>query len=147
MKLFPSTALRPVRSYSLWVLLLASACAPAPEQKQPSPAIGAEQAVMDRHDSLMVQTGQLFLLKERILRAKPPGAGRYLQGLQAADNAMMGWMHQYKAPDSTVAEAQRLAYFQQQQQILDAVEKQQRGIIDSVAALLQQYPAPAASAK
>ena len=96
---------------------------------------------MARHDSLMAQTGQLFELKAKITQAKVANAAPYLRGLQAADNAMMSWMHQYQAPDSTMPEAQRLAYFQQQQQILSAVDKQQRGAIDSATALLKQQPA------
>ncbi|GAA4349042.1 hypothetical protein GCM10023185_05430 [Hymenobacter saemangeumensis] len=120
---------------------LLTACSAPVESEKKSPALAAERAVMDRHDSLMVQTGQLFELKEKVKQARPAHAGRYLRGLQAADNAMMNWMHQYRAPDSTMSEAQRLAYFQKQQEILDAVEKQQQGIIDSVHALLQQQSA------
>lgn len=131
MKLYLTYALLP----ALVALTLLGACA-GPESAQQT-----EEAVMVRHDSLMVQTGQLFELKKKVLAANPAEAGPYLRGLQAADNAMMGWMHQYRVPDSTLAEPQRLAYFKQQQQLLAAVGRQQRGIIDSVSALLQQHPA------
>jgi hypothetical protein len=121
-----------------------NACSPAAEQEQQSPVAAAEEAVMVRHDSLMAQMDQVMMFKEKLKAARTPAADPYLHGLLAADNAMMTWMHAYQTPDTTVAEAQRLAYFQQQQQILENVEKQQRASLDSAAAFVKQLPAPAA---
>jgi hypothetical protein len=121
-------------------------CNTAPEQEQQAPVAVAEEAVMAQHDSLMAQTSQLYELKAKLVATKSPAIGPYLRGLQAADNVMMAWMHQYQAPDSTQAVDQRLAYFQQQQQILEAVDKQQRGTIDSATAFLKQQPAAAPAA-
>ena len=104
-------------------------------------------ALMARHDSLMSQMDQLFALKAHISATHAPTAGPYLRGLAAADNAMMGWMHQYHAPDSTAAPAARLAYFEQQQQVLAGVRRQYRATMDSAALFIQQHPAakPASS--
>ncbi len=118
-----------------------AACSPATKPDSPADAArAAESQLMDRHDSVMAQAGRLFELREKIAAAKPANAAPYLRGLQAADGAMMAWMHAYHAPDSTAPAPQRLAYFQQQQQKLAAVEKHMHGTIDSAAALLKQAP-------
>ncbi|MDB5233414.1 MAG: hypothetical protein JWR44_407 [Hymenobacter sp.] len=126
------------------VVALLAACTspnkPIAEQAQPSPASAAEMNLMATHDSLMVQEDQLFSLKARIQAANTPAAVPYLRGLAAADAAMMGWMHQYKAPDTTAAPATRLAYFQQQQQVLAGVSRQFRATMDSAAMFISQHP-------
>ena len=119
---------------------------PIAEQGQPSPASAAEIAVMARHDSLMTKMDQLYLLKAEINAAHSPVAGPYLRGLAAADAAMMDWMHQYRAPDSTAAPTARLAYFRQQQQILSGVSRQFRATIDSATLFTRQLPAAKAPA-
>ena len=130
--------------------LLAGACSspnkPSAETGPPTPAAAAEIAVMARHDSLMAQMDQLYALKAKINAARSPAAGPYLRGLAAADAAMMDWMHQYRAPDTTAAPATRLAYFQQQQQVLAGVRQQFRATIDSASLFIGQHPAPATPA-
>ncbi len=118
---------------SLFFLALA-ACQPSPEQQARTARAAAENELMDRHDAAMQQTGRLFELKHKIGPATP-AAAPYLHGLQAADHAMMAWMNRYQ-PDTTAPEAQRLAYLQQQQTALLAVEKQLRGTIDSASAFV-----------
>ncbi|MBD2768110.1 hypothetical protein IC235_09430 [Hymenobacter sp. BT664] len=120
---------------------LAACPAPAPP-RQPSPAQAAQRALMARHDSLMARMDQLYALKAKISAAHAPAAGPYLRGLVAADAAMMHWMHQYHAPDTTGAPAARLAYFQQQQQVLAEVSRQFQATIDSATLFLQQLPPP-----
>ena len=116
------------------------------EGRPPSPATAAEMTDMAHHDSLMAQTDQLFSLKAEIAAAHSPAAAPYLRGLAAADAAMMDWMHQYRAPDSTAAAATRLAYFQQQQQVLRNVSRQYRATMDSAALFISQQRATTAPA-
>jgi hypothetical protein len=104
-------------------------------------------ALMARHDSLMAQEDQLFSLKAKITAAHSPAAGPYLRGLAAADAAMMDWMHQYHAPDSTAAPSAQLAYFRQQQQVLATVSQKFRATIDSATMFINKLPAAAAPAK
>ena len=113
---------------------------PIAERGAPSPASAAEMALMARHDSLMAKMDQLYSLKATINKAHSPAAGPYLRGLAAADAAMMDWMHQYHAPDTTAAPAARLAYFQQQQQVLAGVSQQFRATIDSATLFIRQLP-------
>ncbi|GAB3325698.1 hypothetical protein ACFQT0_14360 [Hymenobacter humi] len=130
---------------ALQALLLAlapalAACPSAAPPRQVPPAQAAEKALMARHDSLMAKMDQLYTLKATINKAHSPAAGPYLRGLAAADAAMMDWMHQYRAPDTTAAPAARLAYFQQQQQVLAGVSQQFRATIDSATLFIRQLP-------
>ena len=118
---------------------------PISEKGAPSPAAAAEITVMARHDSLMAKMETLYLLKSKITAAHTPTAGPYLRGLAAADAAMMDWMHHYRAPDSTATPAARLAYFQQQQQVLGRVSQQFRATMDSASLLLSRLPAAPSS--
>jgi hypothetical protein len=114
---------------------------PISENGPASPASAAEMALMDQHDSLMAQTSQLYELKAKLSGYHSEAPAPYIHGLLAADKAMMSWMHQYKAPDTTAAPATRLAYFQQQKQILDAVQRQYKATIDSATRFHAAHPA------
>ena len=98
-------------------------------------------ALLDRHDSLMAQTSQLYEFKSKLSGYHSQAAAPYIHGLLAADAAMMDWMHHYKAPDTTAAPASRLAYFQQQQQVLADVSRQYRATLDSALQFTTQHPA------
>jgi len=124
-------------------LVTLAACSPSVQKKPLSAAATAEKSLMARHDSLMAKTDQLFLLKTKLAATHAPATAPYLRGLAAADAAMMDWMHRYHAPDTTAAPATRLAYFQQQQQVLARVREQFRTTIDSATLFISRHPAPA----
>ena len=114
---------------------------PISEGAAPSPASAAEMALMASHDSLMFQTDELMTLKGKLSGYHSEAPAPYIHGLAAADNAMMAWMHQYKAPDSTATPAARLAYFQEQQQVLAGVRRRFRSSLDSATKFQAQHPA------
>ena len=114
---------------------------PISEGAAPSPASAAEIALMATHDSLMFQTDELMALKGKLSGYHSEAPTPYIHGLTAADNAMMAWMHQYKAPDSTATPAARLAFFQQQQQQLAGVRRLFRSSLDSATKFQAQHPA------
>lgn len=114
---------------------------PIAENGPASAASTAEMTLMDHHDSLMAQTAQLYKFKSKLSGYHTEAAAPYIHGLLAADAAMMSWMHQYKAPDTTAAPATRLAYFQQQQQILDGVGRQYLATLDSATRFTTEHPA------
>lgn len=114
---------------------------PISEGATPSPASAAEMALMASHDSLMFQTDELMTLKGKLSGYHSEAPAPYIHGLAAADNAMMAWMHQYKAPDSTATPAARLAYFQEQQQVLAGVRRRFRSSLDSATKFQAQHPA------
>lgn len=135
--------------------LLLAACSspnkPISEGGAPSPASAAEMALMAAHDSLMFQTDELMARKAKLSGYHSEAPAPYIHGLAAADNAMMAWMHQYKAPDSTATPEARLAYFRQQQQQLAVVRGMFRSSLDSAAKFQAANPAagdvPAPAAK
>ena len=141
MKIFLKNALR----VALVALVPVLAACPSPkkpldERGPASPASVAEMALMDRHDSLMAQTSQLYEFKSKLSGYHTEAVAPYIHGLLAADAAMMTWMHQYKAPDTMAVPAARLAYFQQQQQILAGVSRQYRTTLDSATRFTTQHP-------
>ncbi|MBO2008889.1 hypothetical protein [Hymenobacter negativus] len=114
---------------------------PIGENGAPSEASAAEMTLLNQHDSLMAQTAQLYKFKSKLSGYHTEAAAPYIHGLLAADAAMMGWMHQYKAPDTTAAPATRLTYFRQQQQVLDAVSRQYKSTLDSATRFTTEHPA------
>lgn len=97
--------------------------------------------LMAHHELAMGQAEQLIALAAT-LQQQPKPARPLLARIQAADNAMMTWMHQSQehAPDSAAPATQRLAYLQDQQRQLSAIEQQLKVTIDSAQATLRRMP-------
>ena len=145
----------PLRAALLLTFTIAlPGCGGAGPASAPTAATPAAQAqaiedtLMAHHDRAMNQAERLFELKAKLMAAKTPAAtAPLLAKMQAADQAMMNWMHHYQAPDSTAPAAQRLTYLQDQQRQLAGVERRLRGAIDSATAALPQVPAAPAAAQ
>ncbi|QKG56123.1 hypothetical protein GKZ68_05385 [Hymenobacter sp. BRD128] len=106
-----------------------------------------EDSLLAHHELAMNQTEQLFAVKAQLTAAKVPAKAPIMAKMQAADHAMMTWMHTYQAPDSTAPAPQRLAYLQDQQKQLSAIEQQLRTVLDSAQATLTRVThTPAATA-
>lgn len=114
---------------------------PISENGPASEVSAAEMTLLNQHDTLMARTPKLYEFKAKLSGYHTEAAAPYIHGLLAADAAMMAWMHQYKAPDTTAAPATRLAYFQQQQQVLDAVSRQYTSTLDSATRFTTEHPA------
>jgi hypothetical protein len=114
-----------------------------------SPAVQAhalEDSLLAHHELAMSQTERLFALKAQLTAAKVPARAPIMVKMQAADHAMMTWMHTYQAPDSTAPAPQRLAYLQDQQKQLTGIEQQLRTTLDSAQATLNRATQPKAAA-
>lgn len=131
------------------LLLWLAACQPSSSESETGSSVAAaEQTVLARHDSLMVRMDQLYELRQQL--AKAPAAadtgavGRARRALVGAENGMMDWMHRYRRPADTVADARRLAYYARQQERIDSVGR----LFDSSQAAARQLlgAAPAAAA-
>lgn len=123
--------------------------ADAPAAAATTPAAQAhalEDSLMNHHELAMQQTEQLFALKAQLTAAKVPASAPIQAKMQAADRAMMTWMHQYQAPDSTAPAPQRLAYLQDQKKQLSGIEQQLKTALDSAQATLGRATAPKAAA-
>ncbi|NML64016.1 hypothetical protein HHL22_02245 [Hymenobacter sp. RP-2-7] len=129
-------------------LLLASCNGPAATTAAPTTpeaqAKAAQDSLMAHHDRLMGQADRLIALAAR-LQASPTPPRPLLARMQAADNAMMSWMHQYSPPDSAAPAPQRLTYLQTQQRQLAGIEQQLTAALDSATAVARQLPADSAA--
>lgn len=142
--------------YLLCVPLLAAllaGCSPAGPGQADTPATPEAQAkvledsVLASHERLMSRADQVVALAAQ-LQARPQPPRALLARIQTTDQAMMTWMHQYQAPDSTAPAPQRLAYLQGQRQQLATLEHDLGTALDSARAVLRRPAAPApASAK
>ncbi|WP_084447204.1 hypothetical protein [Hymenobacter roseosalivarius] len=132
--------MKPSASLLLCYLLAAfllPACLSLQSEEQQAEA--AEKAVMAKHDELMAQMDQLYMLRQQLQRATLPDtteAGRRRRSLLRADAAMMGWMHQYRRPADTVAHEQVMAYFATQEHKIDSVGRLMQNSIDSARLVL-----------
>jgi hypothetical protein len=121
--------------------------ADAPAAASPAAQAHAlEDSLLAHHELAMQQTEQLFALKAQLTAAKVPASAPIQAKMQAADRAMMTWMHQYQAPDSTAPAPQRLAYLQDQQKQLTGIEQQLKTVLDSAQATLGRATRPKAAA-
>ena len=110
---------------SLVAFAVLPSCGGAGTTSAPTAAAPADQAraledtLMAHHDRAMNQTEKLFELKAKLTAAKVPAVTTpVIAKMQAADQAMMNWMHHYQAPDSAAPASQRLTYLKEQQQQL-----------------------------
>jgi hypothetical protein len=87
----------------------------------------AEKAMLASHDTLMGRMDELYDLRQK---------------LQAADAAMMDWMHHYHRPADSVAVPRKLAYFAAQQRQIDSVAQLMTLSLDSARLLLQAVSSP-----
>ncbi|MBJ6142987.1 hypothetical protein [Hymenobacter sp. BT559] len=138
---------------SLVAIALLPSCGGAGTSSTPTAAAPTDQAraledtLMAHHDRAMAQTEQLFELKTKLTAAQAPATtAPVIAKMQAADQAMMNWMHHYQAPDSAAPISQRLTYLQDQQRQLAGVERRLRGALDSANAALHQLPAAGVTA-
>lgn len=140
-------ALRPVAA--LLLLLALPGCLSLASDEQQEAA--AEKAVMTRHDAVMGQMDQLYTVRQQLQRAALPdtaASGRQRRALLGAEAAMMDWMHQYRAPADSVAHAQKMRYFEQQQHKIDSVAVLTTTSLDSARQLLgAAVPSPKLSAQ
>lgn len=103
---------------------------------------------MARHDSLMLQTGELFTLRRRLSALRPALTEKSAQqarldaatsATQTADNAMTDWMHAYRRPAASVTPDSATAYYERQLRILDQVATLTQLAHDSASAVLRAF--------
>lgn len=119
--------------------------APAEALAPEAQAKALEDSLMVHHERAMGQADELIALAAT-LQQQPTPPRPLLARIQAADNAMMTWMHQSHdhAPDSAAPATQRVAYLRDQQRQLSAIEQQLKATIDSAQATLRRRPATTA---
>jgi hypothetical protein len=119
-----------------WLLYLALPLALASCQSGPSEAERQETLeteVMDLHDEAMADMSKIYRLRRNLTSLRDTLAAqsadtsitnlltRDITGLHQADEAMMDWMRNYKAPD-TLAHEQAMLYLQQEHEKMARVK-------------------------
>lgn len=112
-----------------------------------------QQQVMAVHDSAMAEMDNIFKLRRqlRILRdslqlqqadtALVSSFGKEIKGLNMADESMMGWMRNYKAPD-TLQHEQAMQYLQLELKKINRVKTVMDSTLESARKTYQQYEKP-----
>ena len=109
-----------------------------------------EQHVMAVHDSAMAEMGTIFKLRRNLRALRDTLATRqtdsttllllqqHITGLNRADEAMMDWMRNYKAPD-TLQHQQAMQYLQQELQKIEKVKTTMDSTVKTARQTYQQY--------
>lgn len=108
-----------------------------------------EKKVLVVHDTAMAKMGDIYKLRKNLrtlrdtLEAQPqPDSStlkklqQHIQLLNRADEAMMGWMRQYKAPTEDMSNEQAMEYLQQE---LVKIEKVQTLMDSTIQAARTTY--------
>lgn len=131
-----------------WLLYLSLplalyACQSGPDDEAKQEALETE--VMALHDEAMADMSKIYRLRRNLsslrdtLQAQAADTAtinllsRRIQELEVADEAMMEWMRQYKAPD-TLAHQQAMLYLQDEHQKMERV----KSLMDSTIANAQK---------
>ena len=109
-----------------------------------------EDHVMAVHDAAMADMGTIIKLRRNLQSLSDTLAAQQtdsatinllqqnITGLQAADESMMSWMHNYKAPD-TLQHEQAMNYLQQQLQKIEKVKITMDSTIKAARDIYQQH--------
>ncbi|MBC5992363.1 hypothetical protein [Pontibacter cellulosilyticus] len=120
----------------------------SPEEQQET----LEQNVLAVHDTAMAKMEDIFKLRKslRTLRdtletqTQPDSAilnnlQQHIQLLNRADEAMMGWMRQYKAPAADMPNEQAINYLQQEMVKIKKVQTLMDSTINAAQATYNSY--------
>ncbi|HEY4652076.1 MAG TPA: hypothetical protein VIG72_11720 [Pontibacter sp.] len=128
--------------------ILLSGCHTGPTQAEQKTEL--EQHVMAVHDSAMADMGTIFKLRRNLRALRDTLATQQtdsatlhllqqqITGLSKADESMMRWMRNYKAPD-TLQHEQAMNYLQQELRSIEKVKTTMDSTIDAASKVYQQY--------
>lgn len=124
---------------------LLTGCNTGPSAKEQKTEL--QQHVMAVHDTAMADMGQIFKLRKSLRALRDTLATQqtdsatllllqqHITGLNHADEAMMNWMRNYKAPD-TLQHEQAMQYLNQE---LQKIERVKTTMDSTIAAARQAY--------
>ncbi|MBB6611746.1 hypothetical protein H7F15_11910 [Pontibacter sp. Tf4] len=138
---------KPLLLLSLSVALL-TGCNTGPTEAEQKAQL--EQHVMAVHDSAMADMGQIFKLRKNLRTLRDTLATQQtdttvllqlqenITSLSKADEAMMDWMRNYKAPDS-LQHQQAMDYLNQELQKIEKVKTTMDSSINAARQVYQQH--------
>ncbi|MCC9136889.1 hypothetical protein ACFSKU_04975 [Pontibacter silvestris] len=109
-----------------------------------------ENEVMRVHNESMAKMGTIYRLRLNLRKLRDTLEtqttdtsvtnllSQQIKGLNQADEAMMGWMHQYKAPD-TLQHQLAMQYLQEQLNLINQVKLKMDSTIDVAQTTYRQY--------
>jgi succinate dehydrogenase flavin-adding protein (antitoxin of CptAB toxin-antitoxin module) len=131
------------------ILCLLAACQHrSPETGQPQELEGQ---VLQVHDEAMAEMDRIFLLRQHLrklrdtLQTSQPDPAtqklvdQHITLLQKADEAMMNWMHQYRAPAKEQAQDSAKRYLQQQLHKIKQVKKTMDSTLEAAQQIYNQH--------
>lgn len=128
----------------LCTLLLLSGCQSGPSTTEQREQLEAE--VLELHDNAMAEMGKIYRLRRNMTRlqdtlhTQQPDTtqlqhlSQHITSLNTADEAMMQWMRQYKAPTEDQPHPEAMAYLQQELEKMTRVKQ----LMDSTITAAQQ---------
>jgi hypothetical protein len=128
--------------------LIITSCGGSKETKQQKALEKLAGEVMEVHDRSMPDHGKLFGYKKKLVAientltdslAKQEVLACILN-IEKADADMMDWMHQYKAPEDFLPFEEKKAYYIEQKETIESVEKLTNQTIEKAKELIEKYP-------
>ena len=136
--------------YVVFVLAILCGCSQGQNPEEQKEAL--EQNVLAVHDTAMAKMEDIFKLRKslRTLRdtlEKQPQSDtailnnlqQHIQLLNRADEAMMGWMRQYKAPAADMPSEQAINYLQQEMVKIEKVQTLMDSTINAARSTFKSY--------
>jgi hypothetical protein len=135
--------------FGFFCLCFLAACQQKPSDAGPREAL--ESRVMQVHDTTMAEMDQVFRLRQDLkklrdtLQTRQPDTAalrlvaQHIGLLQKADDAMMRWMHQYKAPGEKQAHQAAMLYLQDQLQKIKQVKKQMDSTLTAAQSIIKRH--------
>jgi hypothetical protein len=141
--------------YSFFLLLLAlvAVACQSGQKGKGSQAEALTESVMAAHDEVMPMMGEMHQMSKQ-LKSKAKAAAEAgdemaaekareaAQALDQASEGMMGWMRQYEPVTPEMAEAEAVAYLEDQQAKVDKVKADILSSIEQAKSILNETPAP-----
>ncbi|MFD2247305.1 hypothetical protein [Pontibacter ruber] len=131
------------------LLLLFTACLSGPSEAEQREKLEAD--VMALHDKAMAEMGTIYTLRRELTSLRDSLAAntkntattqqltREIGQLEIADEAMMSWMRQYKAPAEEQPPQEAIKYLQQEQTKMERVKHLMDSTITAARNTLQQH--------
>lgn len=130
------------------VVFIITGCGISKEDKQKKELEKLAMEVMEVHDRSMPEHGKLYGYKKKLLAinetledsAEKIQLLKCLEDLEKADEGMMDWMHNYKAPEDFMPFDEKKAYYIEQKKIIEEVEKLTQQVIEQSKQYIAKYP-------
>lgn len=131
----------------LGLCIISLGCEPSPQQKLEK----IEADVMASHDSAMALMSEIYTKKKELTTLKDSLAGKdtaahrmlteAITNLTHADEAMMGWMHQYQVPDKAAPD-KAIEYLQAEKKKIAEVREEMHQSLETAQELEMLYDSP-----